>query len=80
MPNPKKGETLKEFTTRFMGDKHSVDKFPDIKQRYAIMRSIWLRRKKKASMAWVVNGEDYIVNDKSIEEELNEPVGPEEIE
>lgn len=74
MPNPKKGENLKHFTERFMSNPEAMKTYPDIKQRYAVMRSIWDRRKKKAAMAWVVNEEDYILNDTTIEDELKDPI------
>ena len=53
MPYPRKGQTLKEYTKVFMSSPEAIKDYPDIKQRYAICRSLWSHRKSKASV--VVN-------------------------
>lgn len=45
MPKPKKKESLVDFTKRFMSDKDMVKKYPNVKQRYAIMLSEYKRKK-----------------------------------
>ena len=41
---PKKGESKKDFISRFMSE--TKEEYPDIKQRYAVAISYWNRRKK----------------------------------
>lgn len=48
MPKPTDKESLKEFTTKFMGDKVMNKDYPDQKQRYAIMLSVWKKAHKEA--------------------------------
>lgn len=47
MPDPHKGESLKAFTRRFMGSGEAEKSFPDVKQRYAVMRSMFRKKKRK---------------------------------
>lgn len=48
MPEPRSKETLSGFTKRFMSSDESKKSFPDVKQRYAVMRSEYRRKRKKA--------------------------------
>lgn len=48
MPDPRKKETLSQFTARFMSADEAKKSFPDVKQRYAVMRSEYRRKRKKA--------------------------------
>ena len=41
LPTPHKGEKYKAFVKRFLTNKESKRKFPDIKQRFAVMISTW---------------------------------------
>ena len=43
---PNKGESKKDFITRFMSV--TKDEYPDVKQRYAVANSYWERRSKRA--------------------------------
>ena len=51
MPHPTKDEDLKSFTKKFMGDPVMVKDYPDIKQRYAVMMSVWKKAHEKAEGA-----------------------------
>ncbi len=46
MPHPSGTEDLKSFTKKFMSDPVMVKDYPDIKQRYAIMLSVWKKAHK----------------------------------
>jgi hypothetical protein len=46
MPEPHAKETLSSFTERYMSSEHARKKFPDTKQRYAVMRSKFKGKKK----------------------------------
>jgi hypothetical protein len=48
MPEPRRNETLSGFTKRYMGSEEAKKSFPDVKQRYAVMRSEYRRKRKKA--------------------------------
>lgn len=41
LPTPNKGERYKHFTSRFLKNPEARKKFPDIKQRFAVMASTW---------------------------------------
>lgn len=41
LPTPKHGESYKNFTRRFLKDSEAKKKFPNIKQRFAVMASAW---------------------------------------
>ena len=45
MPDPRPKETLSGFTERYMGSGEAKKKFPDVKQRYAVMRSKFRKKK-----------------------------------
>lgn len=47
MPYPKPGESLKDYIHRFMGSKEAGSDFPDRKQRYAVAKSMYRKRKKR---------------------------------
>jgi hypothetical protein len=47
MPTPSKGERLKKFMSRFMGDATMNSEFPNQKQRYAVGMSQFKRTVKK---------------------------------
>ena len=56
---PNKGESKKDFISRFM--KITADEYPDTKQRYAVALSYWKRRdKNEAYNTQDVNGKDVI--------------------
>lgn len=57
MPAPHRRESLKDFTKRFMSSPEAIKSFPDIKQRYAVMLSLWKHRKSKAKVV-VSDGDD----------------------
>jgi hypothetical protein len=46
MPDPRSKETLSGFTKRYMSSEEAKKSFPDVKQRYAVMRSKFKERKK----------------------------------
>lgn len=48
MPEPRAKETLSSFTQRYMSSDQAKKSFPDVKQRYAVMRSEYRRKRKKA--------------------------------
>lgn len=47
MPEPRKGETLSKFVSRYMGSERAEEDFPERKQRAAVAYSEYRRRKKK---------------------------------
>lgn len=47
MPDPKKGEPLNEFVSRYMGSKEARKSFPKQSQRAAVAYSEFKRKKKK---------------------------------
>lgn len=47
MPYPKAGESLKDYIHRFMGNREAENDFPSRKQRYAVARSMYRKRKKR---------------------------------
>ena len=47
LPTPKKGETLADFMSKFMGNPTAVKDYTDNKQRYAVGASIFRETKKK---------------------------------
>lgn len=47
MPHPGSRESLGSYTKRFMGSGEAKKDFPNVKQRYAVMRSMFRRRKKR---------------------------------
>lgn len=48
MPEPRKGESLSSFVSKYMGSEHARKKFPDQKQRAAVAYSEYKRKKKRA--------------------------------
>lgn len=48
MPEPRARESLSNFTHRYMSSEEAKKSFPDVKQRYAVMRSEYRRKRKKA--------------------------------
>ena len=46
-PSPRKGESEKEYVSRFMGDAEAVRDYPDVKQRAAVAHN-WWREKQNA--------------------------------
>jgi hypothetical protein len=47
MPDPKKGESQKDFIARFMSSEEAKRDFPDRNQRLAVAYSKWRKRKKE---------------------------------
>lgn len=47
MPEPRKGESLSNFIGRYMSSSEAEKSFPKQKQRYAVARSEFKRKKKK---------------------------------
>lgn len=47
MPHPKKGESMSDYIGRFMGSKEAKGDFPKRKQRVAVAKSMFKRRKKR---------------------------------
>lgn len=47
LPNPRKGQTQKEFVSSCMKNEVMNKEYPDIKQRSAVCFSIWKQSKKK---------------------------------
>lgn len=44
LPTPRPREVYKKFASRFLKNKEVKRKFPDIKQRFAVMSSTWRNR------------------------------------
>ncbi len=47
MPNPKSGENLSSFMSRYMGSSEAEKSFPDAKQRAAVGYSKFRKKKKR---------------------------------
>jgi hypothetical protein len=47
MPNPSKGESMKDYVAKFMSSEEAIKDFPDEKQRYAVAMSKWKNKGKK---------------------------------
>ena len=45
MPYPLKGESLSHYVKKFMGSAEAKQSFPNPKQRYAVSRSLYKRKK-----------------------------------
>ena len=45
LPTPNKGEKYRHFTKRFLKNKEAKKKFPDIKQRFAVMSQTWRNKR-----------------------------------
>lgn len=44
MVKPKRGETYREFVSRFMKDSQMIKEYPDYKQRFSVMASEWRKK------------------------------------
>lgn len=47
MPRPTDKENLSQFVKRYMGSGEAEKSFPNAKQRYAVARSVFKKRKRK---------------------------------
>ncbi|MDE2104107.1 MAG: hypothetical protein KGL39_43115 [Patescibacteria group bacterium] len=47
MPKPRANESLAAYTKRFMRSTEAESDFPDRKQRYAVMRSMFKKKKRR---------------------------------